>query len=166
MQSLSVYTEVKVSGKNFRCHPNYHSRGCWFDWAIIKVTPNRSDKDLHTYNIGNNVTPAFGYGQRPAKVLAFFQVDGHLHFLYHAVDNKRNSTLDSVLAERWNLRYNSKDNDLIPYIRSSPITTIVDSAFVVEECPEFLKTQEQSTVVVLVKKKTMWKHFFTDATTK
>jgi hypothetical protein len=162
--SLFGYTEVKILGKIFRCHPNYRSRGPWYDWAIMRIAPNHSDTLRHEYNIRNNITPAFDHGCRPAKVLAIFQMNGQFHFLYHVVDDKRNSSLDSVLAERWNLRYHRNQQDLIPYMRYSPIQNIIDSAFVVEECPDFLKTQDQSTLVVLVKKKKMWKHFFTDAT--
>jgi len=162
--SLSVFTEIKISGMNFRCHPNYRGRGPWYDWAVMRIAPNNSDKIRQEYNSRNNITAAFGYGYRPAKVLAFFRINGEVNFLYHVVDDKRNSKFDSVLAERWNLRYHRNDQDLIPYMRYSSIQNIIDSAFVVEEDQDFLKTQEQSTVVVLVKKKKMWKNFFTDAT--
>ena len=88
---------------------------------------------------------------------------------------KKTSREDSCLTERWYLeyevnktdkrrKYNSDNSEqLVPKLRICEVACIADRVYVVEETPGVHPTKNQnSSLVILVKKREMWVPYFTD----
>jgi hypothetical protein len=179
LNTLDVFTEVNHKGNKFRAHPHYRGTGAWYDWAMIRFQPSDTDRQRDRDNRRRGTIAAYPMSFYPAKLLGFFSLNGEIHCLFQTTITKESSENDSCLTERWNLEYHevrtrlprgataqqrrATPAEFCPTIRYCSIHCLEESVYVVQEDPGLYGHMgEDSTVVVLVKKKPSWKIFFTD----
>ena len=74
-----------------QAHPNFQSRGPWYDWVLVNFASDDGNIDCY-----------------PCKILTFFldPVHGNFQALVHASDYKdEKKNGDSVICEEWFLKY-------------------------------------------------------------
>ena len=117
--TLSGFTEYKRDGKTFRAHPDYSSRGEWYDWTMIHweatddvKSPARKKQREEPVEADQCYAPSYNKNSVPAKILAFVKVDdgpdkGKEYAVVHSCDHKSeaNRKRDSRILEHWNLEY-------------------------------------------------------------
>jgi hypothetical protein len=173
---IQGFTECVRGLYTYRAHPNYRSRGEWYDWAYIRFeieSPDDSDSSdsdatLHT-------------GLFPAKILCFYKhpsEEGELKALIQCTDRKDENWND-IIAEQWNMEYgipyeyttrlNVKRTAADPIIRSIDVDCI-EKPLLVAQCLSgtyesivFTSKTEKDVARVLVMKswETDWPFCFT-----
>jgi hypothetical protein len=147
---------------------------------MVEYAPSSADVARDKENKANNITAAYPPGYYPAKLLAFYREKGphpKIKALIHTCGTKLSSSEDSCLTERWQLEYKTftrnvakADGNIVkltyrrPPIYSMDASCIRDRVYVVEETPglrETLKSNDETSLVILVKDRKQWPKYFT-----
>jgi hypothetical protein len=181
------FTEFYKNGMLFRSHPDYRSRGPWYEWAMIEFENLPEDKNVDDLCGGMLPEGRFPFGCFPSKILAIFKCprDETVKLVVHPCTYSTHEE-DSRLVECWELDYQTKrvvvpnltvEGNILDEVRELrvevPNLTIVEASsvreriYVVEEMPGFKGyirrdvNPEQSKRVVYVRdRKEYWPHHF------
>jgi hypothetical protein len=181
------FTEFYKNGMLFRSHPDYRSRGPWYEWAMIEFENLPEDKNVDDLCGGILPKGRFPFGCFPSKILAIFKCprDETVKLVVHPCTYSTHEE-DSRLVECWELDYQTKrvvvpnltvEGNILDEVRELrvevPNLTIVEASsvreriYVVEEMPGFKGyirrdvNPEQSKRVVYVRdRKEYWPHHF------
>jgi hypothetical protein len=181
--TINIFCEFSINQLVYRCHPNYRGGGPWYDWCIVSFELSDEDQARTAVDYQMQASPAYPPGHYPCKLLAVFKNENnHWMCIVHCCSAKTDSAQDSCLTEVWYLEYEtivinqmslcgngtgkiikSKVNKNRPLLRVVPCEAIRDRVYVVEENPGVYDTinPNDSTLVVLVKKRSLWPPYFT-----
>ena len=156
-----------------RAHPNFQSKGPWYDWVLVNFEMDDGEKALY-----------------PCKILSFFQdpIHGEPQALVHASDYKdEEKNGDSVICGEWFLEYDEltvsvpnndgnesskkrKERRYFPRLRAISVDCIVRPIFVIQELPGIQESLLKSSVpkfynrcVVVSDREEEWWYYFTES---
>jgi hypothetical protein len=176
---LDIWCEYHLNKKIYRSHPNYRGGGMWMDWCIIGRHRCSSDTRKERSDRVAGILTAYPPSHYPAKIFGFFKNrKNEWMSIVQSCITKENSNEDSCITERWYLEYENRavrsvsneivQTDIVTYIttpvlRVTPCGNIIDRVYVVEETQGVYEsiTDDHSCLVVLVKKRSQWKKYFT-----
>ena len=101
------YTEYFRNDVLFRAHPNYRSRGPWYDWTMVLFSDERKSGDIEDIQYETE----FPRDYFPSKILAFFEMcfDGSDRMLIHPTEDLfhdiEGNPVTTRLTESWRLHY-------------------------------------------------------------
>jgi hypothetical protein len=182
------YTEFYKGDLLFRSHPDYRSRGPWYEWAMVQFEGNLESENVDWHHGGSLPKGRFAFGNFPCKILAIFKCpreNGKIKLVVHPCTYS-NHEKDSRLVECWELDYQSKrisvpdltaEGNLldrerqlkveIPKLVVVELETVMERIYVIEEMPGFKgyirrdENPQQSKRVMYVRDRlAYWPHHF------
>jgi len=152
LMSFFAHLEYMRNGVMFRCHPNYKSKGEWYDWVMVHFDFGTQKSPRSNKKLGMWLSHYF-----PSKILCFFVLpeDETIYAIVHST-KPNNHENDSILFERWELENNVVElrngkRNITPTYHVVDVDCFGDPILVVEDYKvSALNNNEEKAMVTVV----------------
>jgi len=151
VEQFFAHLEYIRNGTIFRCHPNYKSKGEWYDWVMVHF-----DIASHKRSRSNKKLGMWSSHYFPSKIMCFFCLpdDETIYAIVHST-KPSNHDSNSILFKRWELKntiieLQNGGRDVTPNFHVIDVDCFGDPILAIEDYTILELTQNKNKAMVTV----------------